>query len=293
MKNPSVFTEKAELRQALDQVRSAGGEVVVVPTMGALHEGHLQLVDAAKKAGDYVLVTVFVNPKQFGPGEDFDLYPRDLEGDRAKLAQRGVDGIFAPSVALMYPPEFRTTVAVSDLTAGMCGAHRPGHFDGVTTVVAKLFGLTSPCTAIFGRKDYQQLAVIRRMTEDLCLPVKIVGVPTVRGAGGLALSSRNAYLGKDERQRALSLSRGLRAAAAAFSRGERRAGALRGLVVEHVESAADRIDYITAADSSTLAPLSDEDVAADRLLIAIAAHIGKTRLIDNAVLGEDLLEETP
>lgn len=293
MKHPEIFTEKTELKRALDRVRAQGQIVAVVPTMGALHEGHLRLADAAKNAGDYVLVTVFVNPKQFGPNEDFDRYPRDLEGDRAKLAKRGVDGIFAPSVELMYPPEFRTTVSVSELTGGMCGAHRPGHFDGVTTVVAKLFGLTSPCTAIFGRKDYQQLAVIRRMTEDLCLPVEIIGVPTVRDSDGLALSSRNAYLTDEERQRALSLSRGLRAAAAAFSRGERRAGALRGLVAEQVEAATDRVDYITAADPDTLAPLSADDLSGDRLLIAVAAHVGRTRLIDNAVLGEDFAEATP
>ncbi len=281
----------AELRDACDAARVTGQRVGFVPTMGALHEGHLALVREAKRRAPFVCVSIFVNPTQFGPNEDFSRYPRDLEGDAEKLRGASADLIFAPDAEAMYQEGEATRVRVSRLTEVLCGPFRQGHFDGVSTVVAKLFGLTGPSTAVFGRKDYQQLAVIRRMVKDLYLPVEIVGHPIIREASGLALSSRNAYLTADERTRALSLSRGLRVASAAFASGERSAGLLRALVHAEVAANADSIDYVDVADPDTLAVFSaerrDENVGA-RALVAIACRVGKTRLIDNVVLGEDV-----
>ena len=214
------------LQDALRVARHRGQSIGFVPTMGALHAGHLSLVKIAKQKADFVLASVFVNPSQFGPGEDLDAYPRNLASDAEKLQSAGCDLLFAPSVAQMYPDSFETKVTLSRTTQGLCGAHRPGHFDGVTTVVLKLFGMTNPDVAVFGRKDYQQLAVIRRMVEDLCLDIEIVGAPLVRENDGLAMSSRNAYLSEEERQRALSLSKGLFAAQKRYDGGERDAAIL-------------------------------------------------------------------
>ncbi|HUT78216.1 MAG TPA: pantoate--beta-alanine ligase, partial [Polyangia bacterium] len=214
-------------------------------------------------------------------------YPRDLDGDLAKLAPRGAQVVFTPSRETIYPAGHRTRVSVAGLTEGLCGACRPGHFDGVATIVAKLFCLVGPCAAVFGRKDYQQLQVIRRMAADLDLPVEIVGLPTVREADGLALSSRNVYLPAADRQRALSLSAGLGEGHRLWWSGERRVGVLRRGVETPVRAAADSIDYVAAADPDDLRPLDDGDTAGTRLLIAIAARVGSTRLIDNTVLGED------
>jgi pantoate--beta-alanine ligase len=282
-----VVTEPSGFRARCEAARREGRSVALVPTMGALHEGHLALVDEAGRRGDLVVVTIFVNPTQFGPGEDLDRYPRDLEGDLARLAPRGAQLVFAPARDAMYPPGHATAVRVAGLTAGLCGAHRPGHFDGVATIVAKLFALAGPCTAVFGRKDYQQLAVVRRMTADLDLPVEIVGLPTVREPDGLALSSRNAYLSPGERERALSLSAGLREAHRLWDTGERGVGALRSAAEAPVRAAADALDYVTAADPDDLGGLDDGGTAGDRLLLAVAARVGATRLIDNTVLGED------
>jgi pantoate--beta-alanine ligase len=258
--------------------------------MGALHDGHLALVREGRKlVGDDGLVaaSVFVNPTQFGPNEDFARYPRDLDGDAEKLGSAGCDVLFCPEATAMYPEGERTRVRVDDLTSGLCGPHRPGHFEGVATVVSKLFSLVGRAHAIFGKKDYQQLAVIRRLASDLFFPVTVVGHPIVREPSGLAMSSRNAYLSPEEHERALSLSRGLRAAYAAYTAGERRARELRELVLGHVARVADAIDYVEVAHPDTLAPFADAGPIAEEALVALACRIGKTRLIDNVVLGED------
>ncbi len=285
----------AEFREACDEARRAGQRVGFVPTMGALHEGHLALVREARKHAQLVCVSIFVNPTQFGPNEDFSRYPRDLAGDAEKLRGASADLVFAPDAAAMYQQGEATRVHVSRLTDVLCGPFRPGHFEGVSTVVAKLFGLTGPSVAVFGRKDYQQLAVIRRMVKDLYMPVELVGHPIIREESGLALSSRNAYLSDDERARALSLSRGLRRASAAFASGERSAATLRELVHAEVVANADSIDYVDVADPDTLSVYSADAAGGAnpsvgaRALVAIACRVGKTRLIDNTVLGEDVL----
>lgn len=282
---PSVLRTPAEARAACGAARARGERVGLVPTMGALHEGHLALVREAKKHASFVVCSIFVNPTQFGPNEDFARYPRDLEGDLAKLAD--ASAVFAPDASAMYPPGDETRVNVGALAAHLCGPHRPHHFEGVATVVTKLFGIAGPCTAVFGKKDYQQLAVLRRVAEDLHLPVEVVGHPIVREADGLAMSSRNVYLSADERRRALALSRGLSAAARAFAAGERNAGRLRGLAVAEVEQVSTSVDYVTIADADALVPFEETAEIGRRAVIAIACRIGKTRLIDNLVLGED------
>jgi pantoate--beta-alanine ligase len=280
-----VLEDPLAVRRACDEARTKGRRVGFVPTMGALHEGHLSLVREARKHADFVVCSIFVNPTQFGPNEDFAKYPRDLAGDVDKL--EGVDVVFAPRPDAMYPRGERTRVRVDGLTEHLCGPHRPGHFEGVTTVVAKLFSVVGPCAAVFGKKDYQQLAVLRRMTIDLFFPVEIIGHPIVREADGLAMSSRNAYLSAEERGRALGLSRGLRAAANAFQRGERSAGRLRRLALAEIEPAVTSIDYVTVADADALTPFADDADVPDRALLAGACRVGATRLIDNVVLGED------
>ena len=268
-----------------DAARARGSRVGLVPTMGALHDGHLALVREALGHADFVMCTIFVNPTQFGPNEDFAKYPRDLEGDVRKLT--GASAVFAPEASAMYPPGEETRVSVGRLAESLCGPHRPGHFEGVATIVTKLFAIAGACTAVFGKKDYQQLAILRRVARDLMLPVNVVGHPIVREADGLAMSSRNAYLSSPERDRALALSRGLAAAAKAFADGERRAERLRSLVLAQVEPAATSIDYVTVADADTLVPFADGGDVGERGVIAIAVRIGTTRLIDNLVLGED------
>jgi pantoate--beta-alanine ligase len=280
-----VLKGPLEVRDACDAARARGLTVGFVPTMGALHEGHLALMREAKRRASFVVCSIFVNPTQFGPNEDLARYPRDLDGDVRKL--EGVDVVFAPSPEAMYVPGERTRVRVDELTAHLCGPHRPGHFEGVTTVVAKLFALVGPSVAVFGKKDYQQLAVIRRMTRDLFFPVEVVGYPIVREPDGLAMSSRNAYLSTEDRQRALGLSRGLAAAVRAFEKGERRAGALRQLALGAIEPVAASIDYVTVADADALTPLADDATLPERALLAVACRVGRTRLIDNVVLGED------
>jgi pantoate--beta-alanine ligase len=259
----------------------------MVPTMGALHEGHQALMREASRHAAATAVTIFVNPTQFGPQEDLARYPRDLDGDVAKCAAEGVSLVFAPDVAEMYPEGERTRVSVSGLTESLCGASRPGHFDGVATVVTKLFAAAGPLVAVFGRKDYQQLQIIRRLTRDLLLPVEIIGYPTVREPDGLALSSRNAFLSPEDRQRALAIPRALAGAVGRFAAGERRVGELRALVVDALESAGLRADYATLADADTLTPIADAARSGERALLAVAAFAGATRLIDNVVLGED------
>lgn len=279
-----VVHTPGEFRRACSDARAAGHRVGLVPTMGALHDGHMQLVVEAKKRARFVALTIFVNPMQFGPNEDLARYPRTLEADLEKCRAHGVDLVFAPAPDAMYPPGFATKVEVTGLTDVLDGVFRPGHFAGVCTVVTKLFQLTGESVAVFGRKDYQQFRVLARMALDLDMPIDVVGIPTVREADGLALSSRNRYLADADRDRALAIARGLRAANAAFVSGERRASELERLVREPIEAAFDSIDYVSIADPDTLAPAID---GADRQMALVAARLGTTRLIDNLVFGED------
>lgn len=277
----------AEFRAACDAVRARGKRLGLVPTMGALHEGHLALVTEARRRADEVAVTIFVNPTQFGPEEDLERYPRDLSGDLEKCESAGASLVFAPaSPKEMYPAGERTRVRVEGLTEALCGASRPVHFEGVTTIVSKLFAVAGPCVAVFGRKDYQQLKVIQRMTRDLLLPVEVVGHATVREADGLALSSRNQYLDATWRTRALAIPRALSGAVKSFDAGERSVETLSRAVTEALSDAELQVDYVTLAHAETIEPLAGE-VKDDRVLLAVAAHAGSTRLIDNVVLGED------
>jgi pantoate--beta-alanine ligase len=277
-----TVTTIAEVRAACDAARAAGRRVGFVPTMGYFHEGHRSLMRAARAENDFVVLSIFVNPTQFGPNEDLSAYPRDPLGDAAVAEAEGVDLLFSPEVAEMYPAGARTTVHVSGLTEGLCGASRPGHFDGVTTVVAKLFSIVGACRAYFGRKDAQQLAVIRRMTEDLDLPVEVVGCALVREADGLALSSRNAYLTDDERRAATILSGALYMASEAVVAGVRDAATVRSLIVDTVaRSPLARLDYAEVVDADTLEPLAR--ISGDTL-VALAAFVGKARLIDNVTI---------
>jgi pantoate--beta-alanine ligase len=277
-----TVTTIADVRAHCDAARARGERVGFVPTMGYFHEGHRSLMRAARADNDLVVVSLFVNPTQFGAGEDLDAYPRDLAGDAAAAAAEGVDVLFVPAVAAMYPGGARTTVHVDGLTAGLCGASRPTHFDGVTTVVAKLFSIVGPCRAYFGKKDAQQLAVIRRMTTDLDLPVHVVGCPLVREPDGLAMSSRNARLSSDDRARATVLSRALRSVTEAARSDERDAHELRRIVVDIISAEPEvRIDYVEVVDALTLQPV---DTVNDDTLIAVAAFVGTTRLIDNVTI---------
>ena len=262
--------------------RAAGRRVALVPTMGYLHEGHLALVDEARRRADTVALSIFVNPLQFGPNEDLDRYPRDLPRDRALSEGRGVDVLFAPSVDTMYPPGAEVRVVAGETAERWEGAARPGHYTGVLTVVAKLFHLLEPDVACFGQKDIQQVTLVRRMLDDLDWPVELATVPTVRDPDGLALSSRNAYLSPAERAEALALSRGLGAAGAAWRGGERAAAALEALVRANVDAAPGvRAEYIAVVEPRRLRPLA---VAEPGTIIALAARVGTTRLIDNVIL---------
>lgn len=269
------------VRGASRAAKASGKRVALVPTMGCLHEGHLVLVRRARELADFVVVSIFVNPTQFGPGEDFDRYPRALERDRELLRAEGVDLVFAPPVGEMYPAGFQTYVAVESLSKPLCGARRPGHFRGVATVVAKLFCAVEPDVAVFGEKDYQQLQVIRRMAADLDLSVAVEGVPTVREPDGLAMSSRNTYLSAEERRSALGLSRALARAQELVDAGEVRPSALEASARAVLEEAGLRIDYAEVRHPETLEPMKS---AAPRALLALAAFAGTTRLIDNRVL---------
>lgn len=262
-----------------------GRRIAFVPTMGYLHEGHASLLREGRKRGDVLVLSIFVNPIQFGQNEDLDSYPRDMERDFQIADACGVDIVFIPTAAEMYPDGFQTGVSVRDISLPLCGASRPGHFDGVATVVTKLFNIVRPDVALFGRKDYQQLAVIRRMTADLNMPVEIVGMPIVREEDGLALSSRNAYLSPDQRQSALCLSRAIKRARELFAAGERSVAVLvaetRAVIGQEAAAA---VEYIEFRDGATLNEL---EVAAGSTLLALAVKIGQTRLIDNTVLGEE------
>lgn len=274
----------AALRVRVRDWRAEGRTVALVPTMGALHRGHGALIEAARRAADRVIVSIFVNPTQFGPSEDFQAYPRDEGRDAAFCDDLGVDLLFAPGVAEMYPAGFATTVHVAGLTDGLCGRFRPGHFDGVATVVAKLLIQAQPDSAFFGEKDYQQLAMIRRLARDLDLGAAIVGVATVREADGLALSSRNAYLSADERRAAPALNAALRDLAAAIAGGARIPAACAEAREAILKSGFRAVDYVDCVDAESLAPLAEYDPARPARVLA-AAHLGRARLIDNLAVG--------
>jgi pantoate--beta-alanine ligase len=271
-----------QMTAACQAVKRAGKRLGFVPTMGALHEGHLSLVRAAKARCDVVAASIFVNPTQFGPNEDFAKYPRSFERDRELLENAGVELLFAPSVEEMYPGDAVTFVTVEGLSERLCGKSRPGHFRGVTTVVAKLFHITQPDFAFFGQKDAAQVAIIRRMVRDLNLGVEIVVCPIVREADGLAMSSRNAYLSPEQRRSALVLSRSLAQVKKLFEQGERSTAKLAaaGRQVFAGEPSV-RLDYLEVVDPNTLEPVEDIIRPA---LVAVAAFVGGTRLIDNIVL---------
>src|SRR5690606_19840990 len=265
-----------------------GQRIALVPTMGALHEGHLSTMRDGLSRADVVAVSIFVNPAQFGPQEDLSRYPRDLEGDVARCASVGVSMIYAPEPATVYPPGYRTCLSLEGLGDGLCGASRPGHFRGVSTIITKLFSLFRPHVALFGEKDYQQLQIIKAVNADLELGVDVVGVPTVREPDGLALSSRNAYLSASDRERALSISRGLRAAQAHASAAARAGARITAAMIEaqvHAQLQAAKVEaeYVQLVDAQTLQPLDGLNPG-DRGRLMVAARLGTTRLIDNVAI---------
>ena len=276
---PRVETTISGLRALLGAARAAGQRVGLVPTMGFLHAGHTSLIEQARADNDTVVVSIFVNPLQFNPGEDFEDYPRDLDRDRQMCADAGADVVFVPDQAEMYPEPVATTVRLPALADVLCGASRAGHFDGVATVVAKLFSIVGECSAYFGQKDFQQLTIVTRMAADLSLPVRVVGCPTVREPDGLALSSRNAYLSEAERAQAPVLHRALREGAALVEAGETDAAAVEAEMAAVIaEAPLAQIDYVAAVSAATLT--ADGPLQGDVRLLA-AVRFGKARLIDN------------
>jgi len=288
MSLPELIRDPAAWQRRCTAARDGGVRIALVPTMGYLHDGHLSLMREARHRADQggrpglSLATIFVNPAQFGPGEDLARYPRDLEGDLAKCGAAGVDLVLAPEdPSAVYPAGFQTWVEVSEVSRGLCGERRPGHFRGVATVVAKLFGLSRPHVALFGEKDWQQLQVLRRMSVDLDMGVDVVGMPIVREADGLAMSSRNAYLTAEERGRAVAISRSLGEAGRRVGQGERDPAVLASGVRAAVEAAGMRLDYVELVHPETLRPV-ERAVPGTRALVAV--FLGRTRLIDNVAL---------
>ena len=279
-----VIEKTDGMQQKAEELRLAGKVLGFVPTMGFFHEGHLELMRVARKHCDVVIISIFVNPMQFGPKEDLTAYPRDLEGDLAKARQVGVDIAFVPTVDQIYTEDFESRVSVEKVTKHLCGLSRPTHFDGVTTIVAKLFNITKPHLAVFGQKDYQQLTVISRMVKDLNMDLQILGVPTYREPAGLAMSSRNSYLNAEERKSALCLKKSLDLAREMVSKGETQSAAIKKAIEDLVRSQPyTQIDYVNLCDPFTL---DDVDTLIGETLLALAVRIGKTRLIDNCVLGK-------
>ena len=270
------------MQKRADALRREGRTIGLVPTMGFLHEGHLELMRVARPRVDVVVTSIFVNPTQFGPNEDLDAYPRDTEGDCAKVEAVGGDIVFMPSVEEMYPAGYQTTVKVDKVTQRLCGRSRPVHFAGVATVVTKLFNMVKPHLAVFGEKDFQQLVVIRRLVTDLNMNIEIVGVPTYREPDGLAMSSRNKYLHPEERVSALCLKKSLDRAVVMCREGVRDARHIREAVESIINShPSARVDYVAVCDPRTL---EEVETLAEETLVAIAAHVGTTRLIDNCLL---------
>jgi pantoate--beta-alanine ligase len=277
-----IIERVQEMSRWSEAQRRNGRRIAFVPTMGFLHEAHLRLVRDGKKRADRVIVSIFVNPKQFAPSEDFAAYPRDFGRDRELLERESIDVLFHPSADEVYPGGFQTQVSVDKLSLLLCAPYRPGHFQGVATVVAKLFNIVRPHVAILGEKDHQQLQVIRRLVRDLNFDIDIVGHPIVREADGLAISSRNVYLSPEERQAALCLSRSLSRGACMVKRGETRARVISEAVRAEIEKEPlARVEYVTVCDSATLEPVEEIQESA---LLALAVRIGKTRLIDNQIL---------
>jgi pantoate--beta-alanine ligase len=278
-----VVSDIAETKAAVAETRTAGKTIGLVPTMGALHEGHLSLVRASAFECGFTVVSVFVNPTQFGPGEDFERYPRDLERDAELAANAGADLVFAPLSSAMYPPGYATYVEVERLTEALCGASRPGHFRGVTTVVTKLFNICKPDVAYFGQKDAQQAVIIKRMTRDLDMDVEIRVMPIVRESDGLAMSSRNKYLSEDERKQATCLYMALKRADELYASGLVDTGEIIDQIIAVVEAAPDAtIDYVSIVDAEEL---KDVERITGPALVALAVFFGDTRLIDNTILG--------
>lgn len=275
-----------EMQRTSEMLRRAGKKIAFVPTMGYFHDGHLNLMREGKTRGDFVVVSIYVNPTQFGAGEDFEKYPRDFERDRTLAESVGVDVVFSPSNKEIYPERYQTYVNVEKVTQNLCGVSRPGHFQGVTTICNKLFNIVKPHFAIFGKKDFQQYVVIKRMVQDLHMDLDIIGMPTTRETGGLAMSSRNVYLKAHEMESALSLSRSLKMAKTLYERGERNSSKIlsdvRAFIEKHPYT---QVDYIKICDTHTL-----EDVAylENEAVLALAVRVGSTRLIDNYVFGEEL-----
>lgn len=274
-----IVTSVEQVREKILGWKKSGLKIGFVPTMGYLHEGHLSLVRESKKRTDRTVVSIFVNPTQFGPNEDYQVYPRDLERDQKLLSREGVDLLFYPSVEVMYPEGYKTFVEVKDLQDRLCGRSRPGHFRGVCTVVLKLFNIVQPDEAFFGWKDAQQVIILQKMVEDLNVPVKITPLPLVRDQDGLALSSRNIYLSPEERKAALVLNRSLDLAAELINKGERSAELIKRKMLELIQrEPLARVDYVEIVDLKTLEPLEQ---VRENTLIALAVFIGRTRLIDN------------
>ena len=277
-----IIDTAANMQQRCEEIRLTGKSIACVPTMGFLHEGHLELIREGKRRADVLVISIFVNPTQFGPAEDYEEYPRDMEGDISKAREIGVDIVFTPSVEEMYPVELQTKVVVERVTQHLCGLSRIGHFEGVATVVAKLLNIIKPHFAIFGQKDFQQLAVIRRMVRDLNMDIEVIGVPTLREPDGLAMSSRNKYLNPEERESALCLKRSIDMAHGLTKEGERNASRIRSaiqrLILSHPFT---NIEYISICDPFTM---EDIDTIEAECLLALAVKVGKTRLIDNSLI---------
>lgn len=275
-----------EMQSYAESLRNSGQRIAFVPTMGYFHEGHLNLMREGRKRGDKLVISIYVNPTQFGPAEDLEKYPRNFDRDSQLARDVGVDVIFFPSNAEMYPEYYQTYVTVEDVTKNLCGMSRPGHFRGVATVCAKLFNMVKPHLAIFGKKDFQQLATIKRMVADLNMDLEIVGLPTTREKDGLAMSSRNVYLSPEERESALCLSRSLRQAQKQYEQGERDARRILESIQTYIESVPfTRIDYVKICDTTTL---RDVNSLEKESVLALAVFVGATRLIDNHVFGEEL-----
>lgn len=278
-----TLTTVYELRKAVAKARKAGKTIGFVPTMGNLHEGHLQLVRKAREHADFIVVSIFVNPLQFGPNEDLDAYPRTMAADKEKLFSESTHCLFAPTVEEMYPQgqSAQTIVSVPDIASTLCGANRPGHFDGVATVVSKLFNMVQPDCAVFGQKDFQQLMVIRRMTDDLCLPVKVIGEATVRDLDGLAMSSRNNYLTLPQRQQAPKIHRILQDYREAIGDGFDNYADLERYALEDLRQAGFEPDYFSIRDANSLQAVTAQT---EEVVLLAAARLGNTRLIDNVTL---------
>jgi len=284
-----IIKSVEQMQKTAEALRLGGKTLALVPTMGFLHEGHLELMRVGKAHADCLMISIFVNPTQFGPAEDFEEYPRDTEGDIEKARQVGVDVVFIPDAEEMYGPGSQTSVLVHRVTQHLCGLSRPTFFEGVTTVVCKLFHIMKPHIAVFGQKDYQQLTVVSRMVMDLNMDIRIIGVPTVRDRDGLALSSRNNYLSPEERASALSLKKSLDLAQEMFNAGERNSAVIRKAVEAYIENHPyTKIDYVSLCDPVTL---DDRETLGHENLLALAVWVGKTRLIDNRLIRNKNKEE--